>query len=187
MSSSVLSLSLSLSLCLSISLSLFAALHCTALQSGRYFYRVCNAEGASLRRKADLKSKLHKEVLPEGQVLEASHKWTPAGSPVTFVTMVNRRGFVIQKCGEKVSGTDGPTPLLVSNMHTCNLHARSPALVFLSSVVRLSFACRGCVPRRRRIRGWMCTARRPAALCVLEPWLLHLLSRGAFTRVLVSS
>ena len=115
------------SLCLSLS-SLYPvapSLLCAALQSGRYFYRVCNAEGASLRRKADLKSKLHKEVLPEGQVLEASHKWTPAGSPVTFVTMVNRRGFVIQKCGEKVSGTDGPTPLLVSNMlHVIYMLAR---------------------------------------------------------------
>lgn len=74
------------------------------LQSGRYFYRVCNPNGARLHQKADPKSKMRKELLPEGQVLEASHKWTPAGSPVTFVTMVNRRGFVIQKCGERVRG-----------------------------------------------------------------------------------
>lgn len=74
------------------------------MQSGRYFYRVCNAAGARLHRKADPKSKLQKECFPEGQVLEASHKWTPAGSPVTFVTMVKRSGFVIQKCGEKVRG-----------------------------------------------------------------------------------
>eukprot|EP00752_Nemacystus_decipiens_P005964 g5386.t1 len=75
-------------------------------ESGRYFYRVCNAEGARLYRKADPKSKLQEELFPEGQVLEASHKWTPAGSPVTFVTMVNRSGFIIQKCGEKVVVND---------------------------------------------------------------------------------
>eukprot|EP00903_Cladosiphon_okamuranus_P018091 g16649.t1 len=71
-------------------------------ETGRYFYRVCNAGGARLHRKADPKSKLQKDVLPEGLVLEACHKWTPAGSPVTYVTLVNRKGFVIQKRGERV-------------------------------------------------------------------------------------
>ncbi|CAM9171242.1 unnamed protein product [Ectocarpus sp. 12 AP-2014] len=70
-------------------------------ESGRYFFRVCNPEGARLHRKGDTKSKLRKELLPEGQVLEAGNKWTPAGSPVTFVTVVNGRGFIIQRRGEK--------------------------------------------------------------------------------------
>lgn len=71
-------------------------------QSGRYFFRVCNANGARLHEKADPKSRLRQERFPEGRVLEASHKWTPAGSPVTFVTVVNKCGFVIQKRGDKV-------------------------------------------------------------------------------------
>ncbi|CAM9651816.1 unnamed protein product, partial [Hapterophycus canaliculatus] len=71
-------------------------------ESGRYFFRVCNPKGARLCKKAEPRSRLRKERFPEGRVLEASHKWTPAGSPVTFVTVVNKCGFVIQKCGEKV-------------------------------------------------------------------------------------
>lgn len=64
---------------------------------------MCNPEGARLHRKPDTKSKLRKEILQEGQVLEATHKWTPAGSPVTYVTIIKQRGgFIIQKCGDKV-------------------------------------------------------------------------------------
>ncbi|CAN0085822.1 unnamed protein product, partial [Scytosiphon promiscuus] len=81
-------------------------------ESGRYFYRVCHPEGARLHEKADPKSRLHKELFPEGRVLEASHKWTPAGSPVTFVTVVNKCGFVIQKCGDKVVKNDAGEPIL---------------------------------------------------------------------------
>ncbi|CAN0366229.1 unnamed protein product [Pylaiella littoralis] len=80
-------------------------------ESGRYFYRVINTEGARLHLKADPKSKLCEDVLPAGQVLEASHRWTPAGSPVTYVTMVTQgRGFIIQKCGEKVVNNDAGEP-----------------------------------------------------------------------------
>ena len=41
-----------------------------------------NAKGARLYSKPDAKSRLRKEVLPEGQVLESCEKWTPAGSSV---------------------------------------------------------------------------------------------------------
>eukprot|EP00904_Undaria_pinnatifida_P008907 jgi/Undpi1/5146/HiC_scaffold_19.g08497.m1 len=71
-------------------------------ETGRFFYRVSNAKGARLYSKPDAKSRLRKEVLPEGQVLESCEKWTPAGSSVTFVAVDNQRGYIVQKCGRKI-------------------------------------------------------------------------------------
>lgn len=74
------------------------------MQPGKFFYRVCNPKGVRLHSRADAKSSLREQVLPEGQVLEAGEKWTPAGSPLTFVTVDMDRGFIIERSGEKVGG-----------------------------------------------------------------------------------
>lgn len=52
-------------------------------QPGHFFYRVCNPKGVCLYTKADAKSKLHGEIIGRGAVIEASEKYTPAGSPVS--------------------------------------------------------------------------------------------------------
>lgn len=73
-----------------------------AREPGHFFYRVCNPKGVCLYTKADAKSKLHGEIIGRGAVIEASEKYTPAGSPFTFVTVSGSRGYIVVKCGEKV-------------------------------------------------------------------------------------
>lgn len=70
-----------------------------------------NAKGTRLYSKPDAKSKLRKEVLPEGQVLEASEKWTPAGSPV-------RDGYIVTPPWEG-KGSESSIRIFLNPMCIC--------------------------------------------------------------------
>ncbi|CAN0386534.1 unnamed protein product, partial [Ascophyllum nodosum] len=79
---------------------------------GKFFYRVCQVDGAKLHSRRDLKSKLIDHLLPEGRVLEASEKWTPAGSSVTFVAVEYKRGYIIHRCDQKEVANTAGEPVL---------------------------------------------------------------------------
>jgi hypothetical protein len=51
----------------------------------QFFYRVVQPGGARLHSKANVKSPLMDAVIAEGSIIEASDKFTPVGSAMTYV------------------------------------------------------------------------------------------------------
>jgi hypothetical protein len=72
-------------------------------EHGQYFYRVTHEEGYRLSAGPRLDSGMLDEVLPRETVIEACEKFTPVGSPVTFVKCTRRPGFMFEKRGSAES------------------------------------------------------------------------------------
>lgn len=65
-------------------------------QIGQFFYRVAHPDGVRLHTKASVSSPLHTNIIPAGSIIEASEKFTPVGSTVTYVKCDIKRGFLFE-------------------------------------------------------------------------------------------
>ena len=68
-----------------IVLRLLLVVYCALSMLLQFFYRVVQPGGARLHSRADPHADLLETVIPEGAIIEASDKFTPVGSALTYV------------------------------------------------------------------------------------------------------